>query len=121
MLSHSDVFVINIGGVWIIDTLAFLLAAQVNLGLGLIAVYLSLVNAVGHCAQAIAMRRYNPGLVTSILLFIPLSAATLWALAGTGEVSVTDQVIGLGTAILIHAGIIIRVITNKRHQELAKA
>ena len=114
VLSRFDVFVINIAGVWGVDTLAFWLAARVHLGLGLIAVYLSLVNSVGHCLQAVALRSYNPGTVTAIVLFMPLGGITLWVLAGTGEVTATDHLIGLATALLIHAGIIVRVVTRKR-------
>jgi hypothetical protein len=114
VLSRFDVFVINIAGVWGVDAVAFWLAARVHLGLGLIAVYLSLVNSVGHCLQAVALRRYNPGLVSSILLFIPLGVATLLVLAGTSEVTPTDHVIGLAVALLIHIGIIFLVVTRKR-------
>jgi len=118
VLSRLDVFVINIGGVWGVDAAAFLLAAQVDLGLGLIAVYLSLVNAVAHCAQALALRRYNPGLVTSIGLFIPLGLVTLRVLAGDPEVTRTDHLVGFGVAILIHAAIIVRVVSRKRQLSL---
>ena len=114
VLTRLDVFVINIAGVWGVDALAFLLAARVHLGLGLIAVYLSLVNAVAHCAQAVALRRYNPGLITAILLFLPLGVVTLWVLSGNAQISATDHLIGLGLAILIHAAIVARVVRNKR-------
>jgi hypothetical protein len=117
VLSRFDTFVINIAGVWGVDTIAFLLAARVHIGFGLIAVYLSLVNSVGHCLQAIAMRSYNPGLATSILLFMPLGFITLWVLAGTDEITLTDHLVGLAVALLIHAGIIVRVLTRK--QQLA--
>lgn len=114
VLTRLDVFLINIVGVWGGDALAFLLAARVHLGLGLIAVYLSLVNAIAHCAQAIALRRYNPGLITAILLFLPLGVVTLWVLSGNAQVSVADHLVGLGLAILIHAAIVARVVRNKR-------
>ena len=114
VLSRCDVFAINIAGVWGVDALAFWLAARVHIGLGLIAVYLSLVNSIGHCLQAVALRRYNPGTVTAIVLFIPLGGVTLWVLAGTGEVTLTDHLIGLATALLVHVGIIVRVVTRKR-------
>ncbi len=118
VLSRFDTFVINIAGVWGIDTIAFLLAARVHIGFGLIAVYLSLVNSIGHCVQAIALRRYNPGLVTAIVLFMPLGGMTLWVLAGMGDVTVMDHLIGLAVALLIHAGIIARVVTRKRQLDL---
>lgn len=114
VLTRMDVFIINIAGVWGVDALAFLLAAWVHLGLGLIAVYLSLVNAVAHCAQAIALRRYNPGLITSVVLFLPLGVLTLWVLSGNAQVTAADHLIGLGLAILIHAAILARVVRNKR-------
>jgi hypothetical protein len=118
VLSRFDTFVINIAGVWGVDAIAFLLAIRIHLGLGLIAVYLSLVNSVGHCVQAVALRHYNPGLVTSIVLFMPLGGLTLWVLAGTGEITLTDHLVGLTVAILIHAGIIARVVTRKRQLDL---
>jgi hypothetical protein len=114
VLSRFDVFVINIAGVWGVDAVAFWLAAQLHIGLGLIAVYLSLVNSVGHCIPALILRSYNPGLVTSILLFIPLGIVTLWVLAATGEVTPTDHFIGLSSAVAIHAAIMVRVFTRKR-------
>ena len=118
VLSRLDVFVINIGGVWGVDAAAFLLAARVDLGLGLIAVYLSLVNAFGHCAQALALRRYNPGLATAIGLFIPLGLVTLRVLAGHPEVTRTDHILGLAVALLIHAAILVRVVSRKRQLRL---
>ena len=118
VLSRLDVFVINIGGVWGVDAAAFLLAARVDLGLGLIAVYLSLVNAFGHCAQALALRRYNPGLATAIGLFIPLGLVTLRVLAGHPEVTLADHILGLAVALLIHAAILVRVVSRKRQLSL---
>ena len=118
VLSRLDVFVINIGGVWGVDAAAFLLAARVDLGLGLIAVYLSLVNASGHCAQAVALRRYNPGLGTALGLFIPLGLVTLRVLSGYPEVTRTDHILGLAVALLIHAAILVRVVSRKRQLSL---
>lgn len=114
VLSRFAVAVINIGGVWGVDAVAFGLAARVHAGLGLIAVYLSLINGVSHCLMAAAMRRYNPGLVTSILLFIPLGIATLWVMAGTRGITPTDHAIGFTVALLIHAGIVLLIVTRKR-------
>ena len=117
VLTRLDTFVINIAGVWGIDALAFSLAATGRVGLGLVAVYLSLVNSLGHCAQAVALRRYNPGLVTSIVLFMPLGIATLWFLSGSQEVTKGDHVVGIVAALVIHALIIVRVIGRKRSLE----
>src|SRR5436309_3508105 len=59
-LTPSTTFWINSLGVWAVDLLALYLASFVQLSLGLIAVYLPLVNALAHVAAAIAWRQYNP-------------------------------------------------------------
>lgn len=113
MLSRFDVFIINIIGVWGIDSLSFYLAGNVYIGLGLIAVYLSLINGVGHCMQAIVLRCYNPGLITSIVLFIPLGIITLYVFITEDIVRPLDHMIGIVSALVIHGLVILRVLQNK--------
>jgi hypothetical protein len=80
----------------------------------LIAVYLSLINGVSHCLMAVATRRYNPGQITSLLLFMPLGIATLWVMAGASEITPTDHLIGLAAALIIHAAIVALIVARKR-------
>lgn len=108
-LTPTAVVVINVGGVWLVDLVAIYLAAFVSLGLGLIAVYLTLVNALVHVAGAVRERRYNPGLVTAIVLFLPASIVGLATISGRPGVTPTEHVIGLAVAILIHVAIIVHV------------
>lgn len=114
VLTRGDTFVINILGVWGLNGAVFVLVAEGYTGLGTIAVYLSLVNGIGHCVQAIALGRYNPGLVTSALLFLPLGIVTLGMLGLSPGVTAGDHLIGLGAALLVHALIIARVAIRKR-------
>jgi hypothetical protein len=60
----------------LVDLISLYLSFFVNPGFGLIAVYLAVVNAVVHLVAAVALRAYNPGLWTAILLFLPLGAST---------------------------------------------
>ena len=113
VLSRLDVFIINVVGVWGLDALSFWLAGSVHLGLGLVAVYLSLVNSIGHCIQAILLRRYNPGLITSIILFLPLGLTTMYMLTDQGIASLSDHIVGLVSALAVHAVIIAIVIRRK--------
>jgi hypothetical protein len=106
VLSTPAVVVINIGGVWLISLIVLYLARFVSVGLGLIAVYLTLVNAVVHVLGAVALRRYNPGLVTAILLFLPVGIWALIVVSSAPGVTAIDQVIGLAVAVLIHMAII---------------
>jgi len=109
VLTTPAVVVINVVGVWAVDLAVVYLAAFVGLGLGLIAVYLTLVNGVIHIAAAVAKRAYNPGLVTSVVLFLPVGLWALVAISAAPGVGPADQAIGLGAALLVHAAIIVHV------------
>jgi hypothetical protein len=75
----------------------------------LIGLYLLLVNAVAHIGQALALRRYNPGLVTAVLLFVPLGWLGVRAVTAAGHGGWGYQAMGLGSALAIHAAIIAHV------------
>ncbi|MEI7963397.1 MAG: HXXEE domain-containing protein, partial [Verrucomicrobiota bacterium] len=106
VLSKGAVFVINVPGVWGVNLLSILLAFSVYLGFGLIGVYLTLVNGLVHVAQAIRLRSYNPGLVSALVLFIPVGGFALAYVIRTESVTVGYHLLGLGSAILIHVAII---------------
>lgn len=110
LLTPLSVFVINIPGVWGINALSLALAITVNLGFGLIAVYLAVVNAVVHVAQGVRMRRYNPGLITSIVLFLPFGALSFYAVKREGGGTEWAHALGLGSAIAVHAAIVLYVV-----------
>jgi len=109
VLSPLAVFVINVPGVWGILVLSLYLALWVNLGLGLIAVYLTLVNAVVHLIHAVIFRSYNPGLLTAILLFVPFGGYGFWQIESAGAGTILFHVVGLVTAIAIHVAILLHV------------
>jgi hypothetical protein len=109
-LTTEAVVWINVPCVWGTNLVALYLAQFVDIGLGLIAVYAMLVNAVTHIVAAAVLRRYNPGLVSAVILFLPLSLSTLWVLARTPGVGALDHVAGLAVALLIHVAIVIHVL-----------
>lgn len=109
VLPPQVVLVINVGFVWILDLVVLYLARFVALGLGLIAVYLTLVNAVTHIVGALVLRRYNPGLVTAVVLFLPVGFCSLLVVSCAPDVAVTHQIIGVSVAVLLHAGIVVYV------------
>jgi len=106
VLSNGADFAINVPGVWGVNLLSILLAFSVHLGFGLIGVYLTLVNGLVHVAQAIRLRSYNPGLVSALVLFIPVGGFALAYVIRTESVTVGYHLLGLGSAILIHVAII---------------
>jgi hypothetical protein len=106
VLTPLAVFVINVPGVWGVIVLSFGLAWTVRPGLGLIAVYLVLVNAAVHVAAGLGLRRYNPGLVTAVVLFIPVGLLALRLVTDAGARAV-DHWIGVGVGVAIHLAIIL--------------
>jgi hypothetical protein len=108
-LTPEAVLVSNLGGVWGVDLTALYLAHFVDPGLGLIAMYLAIVNAFAHIATAVLFRAYNPGLVTAILLLLPAGSAGWWILARDAQCMVYDHVWGIGIAVLIHIAIVLYV------------
>jgi hypothetical protein len=110
VLTPLAVMVINVAGVWVV-LIAALYAAREGLapGLALVAPYLLLVNAVAHAVAFVALRCYNPGLVTALILLAPAGAWSLALLAPSGPGAALQHAIGLGAAIAIHAAIVAHV------------
>jgi hypothetical protein len=109
VLSKPATFVINSVGVWIVDFVAFYLAVFVNPALGLIAIYLPVVNSLGHVLPALKDRAYNPGLWTSVFGFIPLSWGALFYVSRETRASWKMHLLALAVAIAIHVAIVIHV------------
>lgn len=113
-LTRPATFAINLFGVWVLMLASFLLAYYVDPALGLIAVYLTAVNAAVHLAGAAATRAYNPGLATAIALFLPLS---IWAIIEVNHhynVPDTIQALAILIAIASHLAIIAYVMRRRR-------
>ncbi len=106
-LTPVATFWINVVGVWALDLVALYLARYVELALGLIAVYLTAVNAVVHVATALARREYNPGLLTAVFLFVPLSAWAAVEVSSASGASWGFEALGLGVAVAGHAAILV--------------
>ncbi|MEL6340444.1 MAG: HXXEE domain-containing protein [Myxococcota bacterium] len=116
LLTLRDVLVINLPGVWGVNAVSLLLAAFVQPGFGLIAVYLTLVNAVAHVAAAARFRAPNPGLWTAIGLFIPAGVGGLLAINRAGEGNLAMHGVGLGAALAIHIAIVGKALAARQDQ-----
>jgi len=121
VLPSAAIFVINVPGVWGLNFVSFWLAYRLGIGWGLLGAYALIINAIAHIGQAIRLRSYNPGLITSVLLFLPVGIGGLWAISATGEASVVQHVVGLLVGIALHAAIIVYVLGNARRLGVMKA
>jgi hypothetical protein len=98
----GGVALVNIGYVWLPVAAAAVFPSALRwLGLGWVA--LTLINAVTHIVTSIRFRCYNPGLVTSIVLFVPF---TVWVLVH--EVS-RGLLTGGEVALLVLLGILLHI------------
>ncbi|MSP12917.1 MAG: HXXEE domain-containing protein [Chloroflexi bacterium] len=112
VLTNRAIFWINILGVWLLDLVILYVAQFPAPLLGLIAIYLTLFNSLLHIAMGIRLRRYNPGLWTSLLLFLPVGGYSLYVISVIAKATWFDQGIGLSAAILLH-GLIFLYIGRK--------
>lgn len=101
-LTPGAVFVINSIGVWGVDLASLYLAGSAGLGWGLVAVYLTLINAVAHIVMAVALRRYNPGLLTAVFVFLPAGVWALVVVSAASGASWQVHALVAGAIILLH-------------------
>jgi hypothetical protein len=98
----DGVALVNVGYVWLPLALAVAWPETFRwLGLGWIG--LTLVNGITHIATSVRFGVYNPGLVTSVVLFVPF---TVWALAH--EVA-AGRLTGGEVAMIVVAGVLLHV------------
>jgi hypothetical protein len=105
-LTPGATFAINLLAVWVLFLVSFALAAWVEPGLGLIAVCTTGVNAVVHLLAAGARREYNPGLITAVVVFVPLTVASLVEIASAYDPPTWTWAVGLGVALAGHLVIV---------------
>jgi hypothetical protein len=99
-VSEGGVALVNVGYVWLPILLAALFPGPLRwVGLGWVG--LTLINGISHIATSIRFKGYNPGLVTSIVLFLPF---TIWML--TREVS-AGMLTGWEVVGLLIAGVVL--------------
>jgi hypothetical protein len=110
-LGVTAVLVINIPVVWGLNLAALYAAYLWGAGFGLVAPYAMLLNGITHIGAAARFRSYNPGLATSLAVFLPLS---LWTIFKIGPVDASFHFAALGLAIVLHVLIIVAVLTRVR-------
>ena len=110
-LSVAAVLVINLPLVWGLNLAALYAAYVWGDGYGLVAPYAMLLNSFMHIAAAVRFRGYNPGLATAVVIFLPLS---LWTIFAIGPVGLVFHLVALILAVLIHAFIVADVLLRIR-------
>jgi hypothetical protein len=98
----DGVALINIGYVWLPLACAVAWPGALRwLGLGWVG--LTLVNGLSHIGTSVRFRSYNPGLVTSIVLFLPF---TIWLLA---HEAAAGMLTGAEIGLVLLAGVLLHI------------
>lgn len=101
ILTPEAIFVINTALVWLVGALAIVRApAHAFPSLAMAAIIL--INAIAHIAAAVRGWAYNPGLLTSVLIFVPISLWFYGVVLRRGAATRADVVIALAWAVMAH-------------------
>jgi hypothetical protein len=118
----GGVALVNIAWVWLpVGAAALMPGTLYWIGLGWIG--LTLVNAITHIVSSIRFRIYNPGLVTSIVLFVPFTVWFLTIEYTRGALSGADIVVTLLLGVVLHipvAALFVVPFVRNRHHPLAR-
>lgn len=106
-LNEKNVFWINVVLTWVLFPIAAILAQHVGISFGLFLAYFLLLNASIHIISFLVKRKYNPGLVTSVLLFVPAGLYFLHLFHTSHLLHWTNSLIAIGIALILHIAIVI--------------
>ncbi len=96
---------INVPIIFTAFPIGAILATEIDIKYGLWMAYFSVINASSHVVLALIFRGYNPGLVVSVLLNIPVGIYAITYLSSHGLVSTTANVASLLIGIAIQAAV----------------
>ena len=114
VLTDKAIFRINVLFVWLGTLVVLYLCVYVNIVWGLIAGYLVAFNGIVHIFTSIRLRRYNPGLWTSVVVFLPLGIYIIYVITKESGAGLLYNGIFLAVAILLHSIILINVRRQRR-------
>jgi hypothetical protein len=114
-LNTNSSLIINTSG-WVVYFLAAVLAEQA-LWLGIAAVAASVGNVIVHTFvfNLKGRTRYNPGMLTSLFLFLPISVVFFYWIIRRGQATATDWAVGLVLGFVLSVGLValIRLLKNE--------
>jgi Protein of unknown function with HXXEE motif len=114
VLTDKAIFQVNVLFVWLGTLVVLYLCVYVSIIWGLFAGYLVAFNGIVHIVTSIRMRKYNPGLWTSLVIFLPLGISIIYLITRESGAGWLYNVIFLVVVILLHAMILINATRRLR-------
>lgn len=106
VITKVSAFWVNILEVWLLFLASFYLAKYLTIGIAFIPIYLTIVNSFTHIVASIVLRRYNPGLYTGVVLFVPWGVFLLIYFNGISPNALLFNGLGLLVGIAGHVAIV---------------
>ena len=105
-MTNTAVLWINVPVIFIAYPVSVILAGEFGVSIGLWVVYFSIINASSHVGMYVK-NGYNPGLVVSTLLNIPVGVFTIGYFISQDLASIKAHIIGFSIAIAIQVGLMV--------------
>lgn len=100
-LNDKNIFWINIPIIWILMPL-FAILSSLNPLIGLWIPFFGIINSLSHVIFSIVNKEYNPGILVSLILGIPVGAYALIIFYSTLQISYLFTGLSLGFSIILH-------------------
>jgi Protein of unknown function with HXXEE motif len=117
VLTKVSAFWINILEVWLLFLVTFYLAKYVALGFAFVPIWLTIFNGLTHVIASVTLRRYNPGLYTSLALFFPWGLFLLGYFSRIVASDLLFNAVGFLTAVIGHALIVVYALRRRGELE----
>jgi hypothetical protein len=114
VLSDRAIFRVNVLFVWLGTLVVLYLCVYVNIVWGLLSGYLVALNGIVHIVTSIRLRRYNPGLWTSVFVFLPLGIYMIYLISKQSGAGLLYNGIFLVVTILLHSMILLNIRRQRR-------
>jgi len=116
-LNDKNIFWINIPIIWILMPI-FAGLSSVNIMFGLWIPYFAVFNSLSHVIFSIRNREYNPGLIVSLILGIPIGIYALIIFYSYTAVPAITSIISIFFAVLLHIVVFGYIRMNYQKNEL---
>ena len=115
-MSDTSVFVINTSLVWLVGALAIWRGSQ-HVFAALCMASIVVINAVSHIGAALIAGSYNPGLLTGVVLFLPVGIGAYVWLARTSKPPLMIIAASLAWGLIAHVLMISGVLALNRFDQ----
>jgi len=105
-LTKTHAFWINVPIIFIGFPVSAILAGQIDISIGIWTAYFSIINALSHLGMFFR-HGYNPGLVASMLLNIPVGVYAIYYFITNQLISLSSHIIGFSVAVATQGGLMV--------------